>query len=484
MLLSKIFKGTDVKVNKDIDIKYITSDSRKVEKDNMFVAIKGFEQDGHKYIESAINKGATAILIDEDRYDEFKDLDVVVLTTKNTRFILGKLANNFYDNPSKDFKLIGITGTKGKTTTSFMVKKILEESGKKVGLVGTVACYIGDKKIMDSDRTTPEALELQCMFRQMAEEKCEYVIMEVSSQSIKLGRVDGCEFYLGLFTNLSEDHISPHEHSSMEEYFDCKCRLFDMTSTGIVNIDDIKGRELINLKPNCKFTTYSIENDSDLKAYNINITSRLTTFNVKLDNKEELVEVSIPGRFTVYNSLGAISICEKLGIESKYILSGLKKVVVPGRSELVENDKGFTIMIDYAHSEKSLEEILKAVRLYTKGRIICVFGLGGDRDKNNRPKMGRISGTLADFTVITSDNPRFDDPANLARDIEEGIKEVTNNYVILTDRKEAVEFAIRMAKKDDLVLLAGKGHETYQVVGDKKVPFCERKIVEETLKNM
>ena len=484
MLLSKIFSGTDVKVTKDIEIKYITSDSRKVEKDNMFVAIKGFEQDGHKYIESAINKGATAILIDEERYDEFKDLDVVVLTAKNTRFILGKIACNFYDNPSKEFKLIGITGTKGKTTTSFMVKKILEESGKKVGLVGTVACYVGERKIMDSDRTTPEALELQEMFREMVNESCEYVIMEVSSQSIKLGRVDGCEFYLGLFTNLSEDHISAHEHPSMEDYYNCKCKLFDMTNEGIVNIDDIKGRELIKLKPNCKFSTYSVENESDLKAYNINITSKLTSFNVNLDNKEELVEVSIPGRFTVYNSLGAISICKKLGIESKYILSGLKKVVVPGRSELVENDKGFTIMIDYAHSEKSLEEILKAVRSYTKGRIICVFGLGGDRDENNRPKMGRISGTLADFTIITSDNPRFDDPMKLAKDIEVGIKEVTNNYIILVDRKEAVEYAVRMAKKDDLVLLAGKGHETYQVIGKEKVPFSERQIVEETLKNM
>jgi UDP-N-acetylmuramoyl-L-alanyl-D-glutamate--2,6-diaminopimelate ligase len=484
MLLSKIFKGTDVKVNEDIDIKYITSDSRKIEKDNMFVAIKGFEQDGHKYIESAISKGATAVLVDEDRYDEFKNLDVVVLTAKNTRFILGKIANNFYDTPSKEFKLIGITGTKGKTTTSFMVKKILEESGKKVGLVGTVACYLGDKKLMDSDRTTPEALELQCMFRQMADENCEYVIMEVSSQSIKLGRIDGCKFHLGLFTNLSEDHISAHEHPSMEDYFDCKCRLFDMTNIGIVNIDDIKGKELIELKPNCKFSTYSIENDSDLKAYNINITSKLTSFNVILNGKEELVEVSIPGRFTVYNSLGAISICEKLGIESKYIISGLNKVVVPGRSEIVENDKGFTVMIDYAHSEKSLEEILKAVRLYTKGRVICVFGLGGDRDKNNRPKMGRISGTLADFTVITSDNPRYDDPEALARDIEKGIKEVTNNYIILTDRKEAVEYAVRMAKKDDIVVLCGKGHETYQVVGDKKVPFSERQIVEDTLKTM
>ena len=370
MLLSKIFKDTDVKVDKDIDIKYITSDSRKVEKDYLFVAICGFELDGHAYVENAIEKGASAILINEERYDEFKDLDVVILTTKSTRFIMGKLASNFYDNPSKEFKLIGITGTKGKTTTSFMVKKILEEAGKKVGLVGTVACYIGSKKLMDSDRTTPEALDLQAMFRQMADEGCEYVIMEVSSQSLKLGRVDCCDFDIASFTNLSEDHISPHEHSSMKEYFECKCKLFDMVNKGVVNVDDIKGQELVELKPNCKFTTYSIDSDSDNKATNINITNELTTFNVNIHGIEELIEISIPGKFTVYNALGAITLCEELGIESKYILSGLKKVRVPGRSELIDNDKGLTIMLDYAHSEESLRNILSAVKSYTKGRLI------------------------------------------------------------------------------------------------------------------
>ncbi len=484
MLLSKIFKGTDVKVNNDIDIKYITFDSRKVEKDYMFVAINGYEQDGHKYIESAINKGATAILIDESRYDEFKDLDVEVLTTKSTRFIMGKLAVNFYDNPSKEFKLIGITGTKGKTTTSFMVKKILEDSGKKTGLVGTVACYIGDKKIMDSDRTTPEALELQGMFRDMVNEGCEYVVMEVSSQSLKLGRVDGCNFDLALFTNLTEDHISPHEHASMEEYFECKCKLFDMTNTGIVNADDEKAMELIRLKPNCKFTTYSIKNDSDKKATNINITNELTTFNVNLYGKEELVNVSIPGEFTVYNALGAISICEKLGIEAKYILSGLKEVRVPGRSELVDNDKDLTIMIDYAHSEDSLKNILTAVKLYTKGRIICVFGSAGDRDSIKRPKMGRVSGKLADYTIITTDNPKYDDPEMIANEIAKGVKEVTDQYKVIVDRREAIEYALKMAKPGDIVVLAGKGHETYQLIGNEKVPFSEKEIVKEILEKM
>lgn len=484
MLLSKIFKDTDVKIHNDIDIKYITFDSRKVEKDYLFIAINGFELDGHKYIDSAIKKGASAILIDETRYDEFKDLDVEVLTTKSTRFIMGKLACNFYNNPSKEFKLIGITGTKGKTTTSFMVKKILEEAGKKVGLVGTVACYIGNKKLMDSDRTTPEAIELQGMFRQMADEDCEYVVMEVSSQSLKLGRVDGCNFNLGLFTNLSEDHISPHEHASMKEYFECKCKLFDMTNKGIVNIDDKKGKELVELKPNCNFTTYSTINDSDKKATNINITNELTTFNVNIHGKEELIEISIPGEFTVYNALGAISICEILGIDSKFILSGLKKVRVPGRSELIDNDKGLTIMLDYAHSEESLKNILQAVKSYTKGRIICLFGCGGDRDARKRPKMGKISGELADFTIITSDNPRTEDPETIAREVESGIKGITDQYVVIVDRVEAIEYAIKMAKPDDIVVLAGKGHETYQVIGHEKVHFDEKEIVKELLEKI
>ena len=477
MLLSKIFRNTDVKVNNDIDIKYITSDSRKVKEGYLFVAINGYELDGHSYIDSAIENGATAILIDEDRLEEFNDLDVEILTTKCTRFIMGKLACNFYDDPSKEFKLVGITGTKGKTTTSFMVKKILEEAGKKVGLVGTVACYIADKKLMDSDRTTPEALELQGMFRQMADEGCEYVVMEVSSQSLKLGRVDGCHFDLGLFTNLSEDHISPREHLSMKEYFECKCKLFDMTDKGVVNVDDAKGKELVELKPNCKFTTYSVDSDSENKATNINITNELTTFNVNIHGVSELIEISIPGKFTVYNALGAISICEVLGIETKYILSGLKKVRVPGRSELIDNDKGLTIMLDYAHSEESLQNILEAVKSYTKGRVICLFGCGGDRDARKRPKMAKVAGTLADFTIITSDNPRTEDPETIAREVETGIKGITDQYVVIVDRIEAIEYAVKMAKPGDIVVLAGKGHETYQVIGHEKLPFDEKQIV-------
>ena len=481
MLLSKIFKNSKVKVSKDIEIKGITSDSRKVEEGYLFIAISGFEMDGHKFIDSAIEKGAKAILINEDRFDEFKDRNVVILTSANTRFEMGNIACNFYNNPSKEFKLIGITGTKGKTTTSFMVKKILEEAGHKVGLVGTVATYIGKTKLYDAERTTPEALELQSLFRKMADEECEYVVMEVSSQSLKLGRVDGCNFYLGAFTNLSEDHISKNEHPDMEDYFSCKCKLFDMTKTGIVNIDDVKGLELIKRKPNVDYTTYSINSDSDKKAYNISITNLLTTFNVKINNAEELVKISIPGNFTVYNALCAISISEKLGIETKYILSGLKKVRVPGRSELVDNKLNIPIMIDYAHSPESLKNILLAVKSYTKGRVISLFGCGGDRDTNKRPIMARISGEIADYTIITSDNPRTEDPEAIVKDVEKGIIGVTSNYEVIVDRKEAIKRAIEIATPDDIVVLAGKGHENYQVIGHEKIHFDEKEIIDEIM---
>lgn len=481
MKLSKLLKNINIKYNNDIDIKGISIDSRKIKKDYLFIAIKGFDLDGHKFINSAINNGANTILIDEDRYNEFKDLNIEILTYKNTRDIVPYIACNFYNNPSKEFKLIGVTGTKGKTTTTFMIKNILEKSNHKVGLIGTVASYIGEEKLNDSDRTTPEAIELQELFRKMADEKCEYVVIEVSSQSLKLGRVNGSKFDLCLFTNLSEDHISKNEHPTMEDYFMSKAKLFDMTNNAFTNIDDVKGRELISLKPNCNFKTYSIYNNSDKKATNIKIDSKYTSFDCNIYNKNEHIVVDIPGEFTIYNSLGAISVCEYFNIDSKYIINGLKDIQIPGRSEMVKNKLGLNIMIDYAHSENSLLNILKSARIYTKGKIICVFGCGGNRDNNKRPKMGEIAGKYADYTIITSDNPREEDPVKIINDIEVGIKKITNNYEIIVNRIDAIKKAISIATKDDLILLAGKGHETYQIVGKTKYPFDERKIIKDII---
>ena len=484
MTLKKIFENLDVVVNNDLEITKITTNSREATKGSLFIAINGFTVDGHSFIDSAIDNGAVAILIDEERYDEFKDKKVEVLTTENTRKICALVSCNFFGNPTKEFSLIGVTGTKGKTTTTFMIKEILEEAGNNVGLVGTVANYSGKRKIEDSERTTPDPIRLQELFREMANDGCNYVIMEVSSQSLKLGRVDGCEFNVGLFTNFSEDHISPNEHPTMEDYFLSKTKLFDMVNVGFANIDDPKSKRLIELKKNCSFKTYSVKNDSDKKAENIEITNILTKFDCEINNEKVTVEAEIPGEFTVYNALGAISVTEYLGISSKDIVNALKKVRVPGRSELVNNKLGLPIMIDYAHSDESLRNILKAVKGYTKGRVICVFGCGGDRDSRKRPKMAKVSGEIADYTIITSDNPRTEDPVKIVEDVEKGIIGITENYEVIVDRKEAIKKAIEMCKKEDLVVLAGKGHEDYQIIGTEKYPFDERVIIKEIIDKM
>ncbi|MBQ1495876.1 MAG: UDP-N-acetylmuramoyl-L-alanyl-D-glutamate--2,6-diaminopimelate ligase [Bacilli bacterium] len=484
MRLENVFDNLNVKFNNNIEINGISIDSRTVKEGYLFIAINGFDMDGHNFINSAIENGATAILIDEDRLDEFKDLNVEIITTPNTRELVSLVSCNFYNNPSREFKLIGITGTKGKTTTTFMVKRILEEAGYKVGLVGTVANYIGKEKLEDADRTTPEPTKLQELFRMMADAKCDYVIMEVSSQSLKLGRVNGSCFDVGLFTNLSEDHISEKEHPTMEDYFLSKSKLFDKVKNGFTNVDDIKGKELISLKPNCNFKTYSVNEKSDKQATNIRINNVETRFNCLIDNEDTEVVINIPGGFTVYNALGAISICEYYRVKKEDIVSALKTVSVPGRSELVPNKLGLALMIDYAHSEESLENILSAVKSYTKGRVISVFGCGGDRDNRKRPKMGIVSGKIADYTIVTSDNPRTEDPELIVREIEDGIKTVTDKYEVVVDRTKAIEKAIKMATKEDLVVFAGKGHETYQEINHIKHPYDERIIINEIIKKM
>ncbi len=465
--------------NLDLDITSITHDSRTVEKGGLFIAIKGFEQDGHKFINSAIENGAKAILVDD--LEETKKARITtsltVIVAPNTRSAMAKIASNFYGNPSSKFKLIGITGTKGKTTTSFMLKSILEKHGQKVGLIGTVANYIGDKCLGESSRTTPESLELQKIFSEMVEEKVDTVIMEVSSQSLKLHRVEGCNFNIGVFTNFSEDHISPKEHPDMEDYFNSKLKLFDMCKYGFINADDFKVNKVKKLATNCEIKTYGIDNTTDLLAKDITVTNASVDFKVKINNRNERVKTDIPGRFSVYNSLAAISVASKFGVTTEKIKEALLEVKVPGRSELVENKKGLTIMIDYAHSPESLKNILSAVKTYTRGNVISVFGCGGDRDSGKRPIMGEISGSIADFTIITSDNPRTEKPEDIVKEIENGMKKTNGKYTVIVDRKDAIKKAIDMATKNDIIVLAGKGHETYQEINGEKISFDERKIV-------
>lgn len=486
MELKKVLSGLEnlkSKGNLDIDVSNITSDSREVEEGGMFVAIKGFENDGHMFIPKAIEKGAKVIVVEEVAVLKTMPLpeDVTIIVSDNTRRALAISACNFYGNPSKKFKLIGITGTKGKTTTSFMTKTILEKQGLKVGLIGTIAVYIGDKKIEDSDRTTPESTKIQKYFYEMAKANCDAVIMEVSSQSLKLHRVDGCDFDIGVFTNLSEDHISPKEHPDMQDYFQSKLKLFEMAKMGFVNADDLYGAKIKNMFKDKEIITYGIDNFCNLLAKDITITNSYVDFKVKLGERNERIKVCIPGRFSVYNSLAAINISQRLGCTPEVIKEALLEVRVPGRSEMVDNKKEIPIMIDYAHSPESLESILNAVKSYTRGRVISVFGCGGDRDSGKRPIMGEISGRIADYTIITSDNPRTEDPEKIVRQIETGIKKTKGKYVVITDRVEAIRHAIAIANKRDIIVLAGKGHEPYQEINGKKYPFDERIIVGELM---
>ena len=463
----------------DKEILGIDSNSKNIKPGYMFVAIKGFSVDGHEYIKEAINNGAVVVAV-EDGFD-LKSIDfpkdVTIIVVDNTRELLAISASNFYDNPSKKLKLIGITGTKGKTTTTFMIKEILEKAGKKVGLIGTIAIYINGQKLKDSDRTTPESLELQQLFAKMVDEGVEYVVMEVSSQSLKLHRVDACEFDYVAFTNFSEDHISEKEHPDIKDYFESKLKLFNMCKKGFVNIDDLQGAKIPAMFPDNEIIRYGIDNSGDFLAKDITITNSYVDFKAKLTDRNDRVKVDIPGRFTVYNALLAIAICKTIGIDAETIKNALINVKVPGRSEMVNNKLDIPIMIDYAHSPESLQNILKAVKSYTRGRVISVFGCGGDRDSRKRPIMGEISGKIADYTIITSDNPRTEDPKLIVDQIEEGIKKTKGKYEVVIDRKEAIEKAIKMANKTDIIILAGKGHEPYQEINGKKYDFDEREIV-------
>lgn len=477
-------EGLKVRGNLDLEIPNLESDSRAVKKGDLFVAIKGFDVDGHEYIQKAIENGAVAILAQEDAKKEILKAipeEVTLIVAPDTRLALAIAACNFYQDPSKEFKLIGVTGTKGKTTTTYMIKEILEKQGMKVGLVGTIATYIGGKKLEDSDRTTPESLKLQRLFRQMANEGCQAVVMEVSSQSLKLNRVAGCDFDIGVFTNFSEDHISPKEHPDMNDYFQSKLKLFNMCKVGFVNADDLYASRVPKLVPDCKIETYGIDNYCNLLAKDITITNSYVDFKVKIGDKNERVKTCIPGRFSVYNSLAAISVARYLGCDAEKIKEALVEVRVPGRSELVNNKKELTIMIDYAHSPESLENILNAVKSYTRGRVISVFGCGGDRDPGKRPIMGEISGRIADYTIITSDNPRTEDPDKIVAQIEEGIKKTKGKYICIVDRIEAIRHAIEIANKKDIIVLAGKGHEPYQEINKEKYPFDERIIVNQII---
>ena len=484
MKLRTILNGLEelkAKGNLDEEITSIAYDSRKVKEDGVFVAIKGFNVNGHDYIAQAVQKGVKAVVVQDGEKIKKSDFneDTVIVVAPDTRIALAKMSANFFGNPTRKLKTIGVTGTKGKTTTTYMIKEILEKAGHKVGLIGTIANYIGNEKIGDNhSRTTPESLELQEMFSKMVEQNVEIAVMEVSSQSLKLNRVYGIDFDMAIFTNFTEDHISPNEHPNMEDYFNCKLELIKNAKKSYIHADDYNVAKIKTMLKDKDISTFGIDNMADMLAKDVTIRNTSVDFRAKINGKNERIKVGIPSRFTVYNALAAFCVVNNFGVTIDQTREALEQIAVPGRMEMVPNKKGLNIMIDYAHSPASLESVLKAVKAYTRGRVISVFGCGGDRDTKKRPIMGEISGKNAAYTIITSDNVRTENPEDIVKQIEEGIKHTKTQYKVIVDREEAIKYAISIANKNDMIVLSGKGHENYEEINGKKYPFDERKIVQ------
>lgn len=491
MLLNKLLSTVEV-INEvgdlNLDITNIHSDSRKIENGGLFFAINGFSKDGTEFIPDALKNGAIAVIVEKDVDVESINTQyrVPVIAVKNTRKALAEVSCEFYDNPSKKLKLIGVTGTKGKTTSTFMIKSMLQAHGLKVGLIGSIAFYINDEKIEGTDRTTPESMDIQKYLAKMVEEKCDVAIIETSSQAMKLDRVTGCDFDVSLFTNLSEDHISPKEHPNMEDYFNCKLELLKISKHAVINNDDEKVCTIKSLLPEKDIRTFSIEKESNFKVNesSLIITDSYIDFEINYNGKQEKVEASIPGRFSVYNAAGSIAVASYFDVTAEEIRSALKDLKVLGRSELVPNKLGLTIMIDYAHTPSSLESILTAVRSYAKGRVICAWGVGGDRDAAKRPVMGEISGRLADYTVLMSDQVRTEDPLKILKEIEVGIIPTHKPYKIVVDRTEGIRYAISIANPGDIIVIPGLGHDLYLERNGVKYPYNEREVIAKIIDEM
>ena len=477
MKLMQLLENVDVKEiigSEHLNISGIAFSSLEVKPGNIFVCISGFKTDGHDYAEDAIQRGAIAVLAEKD----ISDLGVTCIVTDNTRKALAQVAANFYEHPEKSFCLIGITGTNGKTTTTYLVKSVLESLGKTVGLIGTNQNMIGTE-VIPSKHTTPDSLELMQLFAKMREKKADYVVMEVSSHSLSLDRVTACTFDVGAITNITQDHLDFHK--TMENYLEAKGILYKITKSGIVNADDMSASYLLENSKCESMLTYGIENECDMRATNVELSEKGVSFDLTFENKNYQVELSIPGEFSVYNALTALSCLVSAGISMNDAVNGLKTARgVKGRVEVIETGRGFSVIIDYAHTPDGLYNVIKTIRGFCKGRIITLFGCGGDRDSDKRPKMGKIAATLSDYCVVTSDNPRSEDPEKIIMQIVEGMKDGCE-YSVVVNRFSAIECALDMAKQGDVVLLAGKGHETYQILADRTIDFDEREIVNKLL---
>lgn len=460
----------------------VVYDSRKVTKGCLFVCVPGANVDGHDFAAQVVEDGAQVLIVEKDvTYDTGKD--VTVLKVENARYAMAFISAAWFGNPAERMKIIGITGTKGKTTTTYLVKSILENAGYKVGLIGTIEVIIGEKRI-HAVNTTPESYLLQEYFKEMADAGCDAVVMEVSSQGLKLHRSQGFMFDYGIFTNIEPDHIGPNEHADFEEYLMCKGLLFKQCRVGIVNKDDAHYEKVI-AGHTCKIETYGFDPQADLCAANVQLVKKPGELGVLFDVKGLMdfqVEVTTPGRFSVYNALTALAICRHFKVEEKAVQKAFLEAKVKGRIEMVKVSDEFTLMIDYAHNAMSLESLLSTLKEYEPNRLVCLFGCGGNRSKLRRYEMGEVSGKLADLTIITSDNPRFEEPQDIIEDIKIGIGRTDGKYVEICDRKEAIAYAIDHGEPGDIIVLAGKGHEDYQEIKGVKYPMDERDLIRDILK--
>ena len=474
MKLKQLLTGVDVvncNVNMDMDIPSVVYDSRKVTPGCMFVAIRGFATDGNKYISMAMEKGAAVIVTAQPQPASVPHIQVA-----SDRLALAQLGGNFYDHPADSMKLIGITGTNGKTSTTLLIKHILEcVAGAKVGLIGTMGNLIGDLEI-PGDRTTPESFELQFLLAQMRDAGCTHVVMEVSSHAIALDRVAGLTYDVAAFTNLTEDHLDFHK--TMENYCDTKAQLFRRCKNGVINCDDRWSDRIIGANTG-NLLTFSVKDQADLQAENLELMSDGVSFDARYGGKTVAVHLPIPGKFTVYNALTALGCAKALNIPVADAAKALGSAKgVKGRVEVVPTPgKDYTVLIDYAHTPDGLENVLSSVKGYCKGRVIAVFGCGGDRDPVKRPIMGRIGVELADIAIITSDNPRTEDPGKIIQDILKGVDSAKNNYKVIENRPKAIAYAMDIGEKNDIIILAGKGHETYQEICGVKHHLDEREVV-------
>lgn len=486
----EILKGSP-----DVEVKEVVYDSRKAEAGDVFVCMAGARVDSHKFIPDVIEKGVRALVVEEELDPDLLaalPADTAVIKALNARSALAHLSAARFGYPAGKMICIGVTGTKGKTTTTYMIKAILEAAGKKVGLIGTAGAVIGEHTYPTMN-TTPESYELQKYFAQMVEEGCEYMIMEVSSQGLKMHRVDGISFDYGLFTNISNDHIGPNEHASFEEYLECKSRLLNICKIGLINRDDEHFQEIMEHAASEKsgeerrIHTYGLENEADFMAGDIRYVSEpdFVGLDFKVKGHYNLeVRVNIPGRFNVYNALAAVSVCSFFHLPEEKICHALEHLYVNGRMEIVHTSDRCTVIVDYAHNAVSMESLLLTLRDYHPKRLVCVFGCGGNRSRDRRYSMGEIGGKLADLCILTADNSRFEKVEDILADIRSSIEKTGGAFLEIPDRREAIKYSIVNAQPGDMIAVIGKGHEDYQEIEGVRYPFLDRRVIEEVIAEM